>query len=252
MSEYPSEGDLVIIKVKNIENYGVFVELIEYDKEGFIHVSKITSGWVKNIRSHVSEGQLRVASVMKVDRQKDLIDLSMRKVSPAQEKRRMDEWKRVKHSMKVFNRACTSLKENFDQASKETLPKLETEYEDLYSALEACSLEGVAALKNVNISDKWKKALTEEAKKSISPPSVEIRGTLTMKIYSPDGADIIKKIGDKISSKQVDLKYISAPEYLLSIKATDYPQAENILEKTLKQVEESVKSSKGEYEFKRE
>jgi translation initiation factor 2 subunit 1 len=252
MPEYPAEGELVLCKIKSIEKYGVFAELLEYNKEGFIHVSKITSGWVKNIRSHVSEGQLRVASVIKVDKQKNLIDLSMRKVNPTQERRKMDEWKRNKHAMKVFTRACTALNEKFDDAVKEIVPQLEKEHGDLYAAFEACSLEGVAALKNTKASEKWKKALVEEAKKSISKPSVSIRGKLIMTFYSPNGAELIKDVGQKITSDQVELKYISAPEYLLSVTATDYPTAEKMLEEALKHVEKAVKSAGGAYEFKRE
>ncbi|MCD4739839.1 S1 RNA-binding domain-containing protein [archaeon] len=251
MEEYPEEGDHVIVKVKNIERYGVFVDLVEYKKEGFVHVSKITSGWVKNIRSHVSEGQLRVASVLKVDREKQLIDLSMRKVSPTQEKRTMDDWKRQKHAMKVFNHACTTLGENFEE-SKKLLPPIEEKYGDLYTALETATLDGTNTFKDVQISENWKKVLVEEAQKSISKPSVEIRGTLTLQFYTSNGAEKIRELGDTVTTENVSVKYISAPDYLLTVTARDYITAEKFLSKAMKQIEETTKKNKGEYKFKRE
>lgn len=252
MTEYPSEGDLVICRIKSIENYGVFVDLVEYEKEGFIHISKITSGWVKNIRSHVSEGQLRVASVVKVDKQKDLIDLSMRKVGPVQEREKMAEWKRYKHAIKVFKRICGSINEDYEKAAKDIMPKLQLEYGDLYSALEACVLEDKDALKNIKISEKWKKAIIEQAKSSISPPSVNIKGTLTLQFFSPNGAETLRALGKEVNTDNIQLSYISAPDYSLIVTSSDYNKAESLLDETLKKVEKTVNANKGKFSFKRE
>jgi len=252
MNEYPREGELVVCKVKRIENYGVFVDLLEYNKEGFVHISNIASGWVKNIRSHVSEGQLRVGYVIKVDRSKDLIDVSFRKVRPNQERRKMEEWKKSKHAMKIFNKVCSALGENFTESVREIIPPIEEEYGDLYSALEACTLDGVKALDGIKIPDKWKKALVEEAKRSIKPPSVEISGILKMQFHSSNGIEQIKQVAKEISSDNVSLSYVSAPEYLLTVTARDYPTAEKILKDVLERAEKQVKMYGGKFEFKRE
>jgi translation initiation factor 2 subunit 1 len=47
--DYPEVGDLVVCTVKNIKDFGVIVTLDEYEgKEGFIHISEISSGWIKD------------------------------------------------------------------------------------------------------------------------------------------------------------------------------------------------------------
>ena len=65
--EWPNEGELIVGTVYKVVNYGAFANLEEYaGKEAFIHISEVSSGWVKNIRDHVRENQKIVARVLRV------------------------------------------------------------------------------------------------------------------------------------------------------------------------------------------
>ena len=67
----PSEGELVVALVREVKQNGAYVDLEEYEGiEGFIFIGEIASGWVKNIRSIVREGQRVVAKVIKVKKDK--------------------------------------------------------------------------------------------------------------------------------------------------------------------------------------
>ncbi len=46
--------------------------------EGLLHVSEISSSWIRNIRDFVREGQKMVLKVLRVDLEKGHIDLSLR------------------------------------------------------------------------------------------------------------------------------------------------------------------------------
>ncbi|MEM0346916.1 MAG: S1 RNA-binding domain-containing protein, partial [Thermoplasmatales archaeon] len=49
--ENPEVGDIVVCTVKEVRDFGVVCTLDEFNnKEGFIHISEITSGWIKYIR----------------------------------------------------------------------------------------------------------------------------------------------------------------------------------------------------------
>ena len=75
--EYPDEGEFVIGTVIKVQNYGAFVILDEYpDREGFIHIAEIASGWVKRIRNHIKEKQKVVCKVMSIDTSKGHVDQS--------------------------------------------------------------------------------------------------------------------------------------------------------------------------------
>ena len=56
-SEWPEAGDLVIVTVETVMDYGAYAELDEFDKLGLLHVSEISSFKVRNIRDCVRERQ---------------------------------------------------------------------------------------------------------------------------------------------------------------------------------------------------
>ena len=79
--EWPERGDLVIATIDSITTYGAYVELEEYGKKGLLHVSEISSSWIRNIRDFVREGQKIVLKVIRVKSEKGHIDVSLRRVT---------------------------------------------------------------------------------------------------------------------------------------------------------------------------
>ena len=78
------QGDFLIARVAEVKNYGAVLNLIEYEGEqGFVHISEVTSGWIKYIRDFIREGQMVVCKVLKskAEAKRGMIDLSIRQVS---------------------------------------------------------------------------------------------------------------------------------------------------------------------------
>ena len=50
----------------------------------------------------------------------------------------------------------------------------------------------------------------------------------------------------------IEIKYIGAPRYLISVKAPDYKIAESEMKKAIEKAKEHITKFKGECEFKRE
>ena len=69
---WPEEGELLVCTVKNVRENGAYLTLDSYEgKEGFVFIGEVAAGWVKNIRSHVREGQRVVAKVIEVKKDKE-------------------------------------------------------------------------------------------------------------------------------------------------------------------------------------
>ncbi|MFH0986427.1 MAG: translation initiation factor IF-2 subunit alpha [Candidatus Micrarchaeota archaeon] len=251
--EWPRAGDLVIVKIKRITNYGAGADLVEYPgKEGFIHVSQVASSWVKNIHSFVSEGQLRVAKVKKMDPRNNSLDLSLKEVSKNQEKQKNEDFKREKKADKLFEKICKDFKADFKVSYDTIVPVLDAEFGDLFSAFENASIYGAEAFNEVNIPDKWKEAIVKCGETSIKPQVVQISGIFSINSNAPDGVDVIKKSllkAEKIAG--VKLEYISAPKYKIIVSAIDYPVAEENLKKATEAVLVEVKKSKCQGAFER-
>ncbi len=71
------EGAMVQGKIVRIENYGVFVDF-GGERPGMVHVSELTNGFVRSPSDVVSIGDEVEARVLKVNRGKRQIDLSMK------------------------------------------------------------------------------------------------------------------------------------------------------------------------------
>jgi len=90
----PEEGELVVASITTVKQNGAYVTLDEYPRiEGFIFIGEIASGWVKNIRAFVREGQRVICKVMKTRRDGTSLELSLKSVSEERRRDRLQEWK---------------------------------------------------------------------------------------------------------------------------------------------------------------
>ena len=81
-SRLPSEGEILIATVKQVFDYGSYVTLDEYGGlQAFLPWSEVSSKWVKNIRDVLKENRKVVVKVIRVDRRKGTVDVSLKKVT---------------------------------------------------------------------------------------------------------------------------------------------------------------------------
>ena len=251
-SDLPSKGEMVVVRIKRITGHGAFAELLEYPgKEGFIHISQIASSWVKNIRSHVKEGQVRVAVVTYVDPSKNIIDISLRSIKPNQEKRKINEWKREKKADNLLRLIAKEMGTDLLNAYKIAGWKLEDEYGEVYAAFEEIAIEGEKALDGIDIPDDWKKVIVKYAKEYVEPPKVEIKGNIELSFPGSGGVDKLKEALKILRDAGLNVVYQGAPKYFVKLESPDYKRAESILKEALEKVEKFVKKNNGQFSFER-
>lgn len=250
IDEWPAKGELVIAKVKNLEPYGCFVELLEYQKEGMVHISEISSRWVKNIRNFVKPGRQVVLKVLQVDQARNRIDLSLKKVTDQEKGKKLEEWNRENRAEKLLERAGKELNKSLEEAYQEAGDLLIEEYYTLYKGLEEAALRGKEALEEAGLPKEWVNALAKIAKQEIKIPEKEIKGILKLKTYEPNGIELIKKGLGKVANG-IKITYISAPRYRITARAKQYKVAEEKLNQAIKQLEKEFKG-KVMLEFERE
>lgn len=75
-------GAIVEGKVTGLTDFGAFVEL-EGGETGMVHISEVSSSYVKNIRDHLKEGQTVKVKVINIG-DNGRINLSIKKAEPQQ------------------------------------------------------------------------------------------------------------------------------------------------------------------------
>ncbi|MGQ4833310.1 MAG: translation initiation factor IF-2 subunit alpha [Candidatus Asgardarchaeia archaeon] len=256
---YPEEGELVIATVTNIKPYGAYVTLDEYDNlEGMVHISEISTTWVKNIRNHVREGQKIVAKVLRVIPEKNQIDLSIRRVTKQQKVLKIQSWKRMQKAKKILELVAERLGKKKEEAEK-VYWLLQRKYEETYSSFEMALEKGKKVFLDAGLDEDWAKELYEIIKTQVKIPKVEISGTITLQTTAPNGVDLIKealsealKISKKVPGTTTKIYTLGAPNYKVEVVAKEYRDAENLLKEITTFIESYSKENNIAYSFKRE
>ncbi len=85
-----NEGDILEGEVVRVENFGAFVD-VGAERPGMVHVSELADGYVKSPSDVVKVGQKVQVRVLKVNRKKRQIDLSMKSPEERIERVQSDE-----------------------------------------------------------------------------------------------------------------------------------------------------------------
>lgn len=257
-SGWPEPGELVVGEVDEIESFGVFVDLKEYgEKQGLIHVSEVASGWIKNVRDHVSEGQTVVCKVLDVDEDAQQIDLSLKDVNNHQRSDKIQEWKNEQKADKWLQLAFGD--ELSDDQYRDIVGEILDAYDTLYDSFEQAAIHGREALADVDLTDEELEAIVEIARENVSVPYVTVAGYIDLECADESGVDAIKDAlkaaegnGEVPDEVELEVTYVGAPEYRIRVKAPNYKTAENELEASAGRAEAAISERGGTIDFHRE
>jgi translation initiation factor 2 subunit 1 len=252
---FPENGELVVCTVKSVKNFGAFVSLDEYDdKEGFIHVRDIATGWVKYIRDFIREGQKVVCKVLGVDSTKGHIDLSLKSVNEHQKREKVQQWKNEKKAEKLVEIIAERMSISVDDAYTMFGNELLGEYETLYGAFESVVADTDEFL--AEFSGEWTGTFVEVAKENVTPPFVQIDGILEMQSPAPNGVVLIKdallKALDAADGDDVSIHCVGSPKYRIVITASEYKDAEDTMKRISAVAIDTLVAAGGTAALKRE
>ncbi len=245
----PEWGELVLCTVDRITPFAAWCKLDEYDGEGMIHVSEVSGKWVHDIREFVKPKKQYVAKVVKVDYQKNVINLSLKRVSLHDEKAKLNSYRRSQRAEKMLELAGKELGKTLEQSYEEVGFLLQEKFGELYVAFE----EGKESKENLTkkgVSSQWADAIADILEKNFQEKEIIIKADLELKSYEPDGIKKIKEILKDIEKKTgATIKYISAPKYRIEIIAKDPKTTEKKLVHELDKVVEEMKNGEANYKL---
>jgi translation initiation factor 2 subunit 1 len=253
----PDEGELVLATVKDITAHGVYVSLDEYGKlRAFLHISEIATGWVRDIERYAKPGQKIVLKVIRVNRGRREIDLSLRQVSGEERKAKVIEVKKTEKAATIMD-ALKSRLSGDEQALRSFQDAILSQYDSLYDGLEDIARRGQKAIQKLGLDAQRGEMLETIAKEKITVPIVEVRGVLDLRVKTSDGIEVIKsalRTGEdiKTSGVQVKVTYLGTPRYRLTVRAENYKVAERALQSALEKIKTIIEKNKGKFGFVRE
>ena len=248
---WPQMGEMLVCTISSVKQNGVYVDLDGYPgKEGFIFIGEVASGWVKNIRSHVREGQRVVTKALKVRRDRQSIELSIKMVSEERRRDALQRWKNEQRANQLLR--IVGERSNWDDEKlKATSEELIETFGTLYSSFEESAIDN-EALANEGIEGDWTTLFIETAIENIIPDSVVIRAVAEIEIHAAVGIEAIRSTlteVEKCSSKSDEVEiccyYDGAPEYRIELTAPDWDIAEKNWEKVESTISDNITDDVG-------
>ncbi|MFC6961784.1 translation initiation factor IF-2 subunit alpha [Halocatena marina] len=255
---WPDPGDLVVGRVDEIEDFGVFVDLLEYtDRRGLVHISEVASGWIKNIRDHVNTGETVVCKVLDVDESAQQIDLSVKDVNDHQRSEKIQEWKNEQKADKWMTLAFGEdvSDEQYGTVANELLSVFGT----LYEGFEQAAIHGEDTLSETDLTDEEITTIVDTARENVSVPYVTVTGYVHLRSSNPNGVDDVRAAlesaegnGEVSDEVELGVTYVGSPEYRIKVRAPSYKVAEDELTETVERARAVIEERGGTAEFHRE
>ncbi|MDE1868575.1 MAG: S1 RNA-binding domain-containing protein [Candidatus Micrarchaeota archaeon] len=245
----PKVGSLVIANVSKITKFGAYCRLPEYnDLEVFLPLREISSGWIKNIREFIHEGQKLVCLVSFYDKDKNTIDVSLKKVTPKNSKEKIRAYNLEKRLGALFAQAIKMSGERKDKdlISQKAIAEFQT-----YTNLMDHATNNTPEFVGSTMSKKLKESIIKVLEANKKQKHFIVSYILKLSTYNTlSGAAELRGIFSDVKRLGIDAKYIGSPRYRLVAEGDDYSQAEDKIKKASEIIREKLK--KGEFEMEKE
>ena len=251
----PEVGEVVLCTVRKILYHSVFVSIEDYEgREGLVHISEVSPGRIRNLRDFVREGKIIVCKVLRVNSQKNQIDLSLRRVNLAQRKNKLEEVAFEKKAEKLLEVFAEQTKRDKVKLIAEIGSKASSGYPSFYECFTDVAETGESILADLGVEKKLAAELAKVIQEKVRKSSVSVSGVLMLRCSAPDGVSVIKNaiIKAKNVVEGVEVSYLGAPRYKVTSESADYKSAEEKLSKIVESVKKDVEKGKGFFEFKKD
>ncbi|MCC6043669.1 MAG: translation initiation factor IF-2 subunit alpha [Desulfurococcales archaeon] len=255
----PDVGELVVGTVRTVMDMGAYLELDEYGGlQAFLPWSEATSRSVRSIEDVVREGQRVVVKVIRVDRVKKHVDVSLKRVMEGERRRKMAFYKRYVKAASLITLLAEKLGRSVDEAYRDVLWKLEDAYGDPMVGLERAVLEGEQALRSSGIPEYWVEPLLDIARTHVEVKVVRVSGILTVRSTASDGLyrvrSFLLKVRELFEGEpkiKARLYTVGAPRYRVDVEGHDFKTLESTLKRVLEEAAREAEKLGLEFNFER-
>lgn len=226
----PEENEIVLCQVTKIFPNSVFVDLLEYNQSGMIHISEVSPGRIRNLREFVSVDRQIVCKVLRIDQQKGHIDLSLRRVNSTDRQEKLEDIKQELKAEQLVKNLAKKLQRPVEQIYQELKGPILKKYPYFYLCFKDVAT-GKANLLETGVSQQLADELSVMIMEKFRPPKFIFSGEIHLQTYHADGVERIRNILARISqvASTISLRYLGGGRYKYDLEAPDYKPAEKYL-----------------------
>lgn len=250
-SRFPEVDELVMVQVKQIQEMGAYVKLLEYDNiEGMILLSELSRRRIRSIQKLIRVGRNEVVVVMRVDKEKGYIDLSKRRVSAEDVIKCEERYVKSKTVHSIMRHVAEKSGNDVDALNEMVAWPLYKKWGHAFEAFKVSITEPERVFGELDIPADILEDLRANIARRLTPQPVKVRADLLLTNFAFSGILAIQAAlaaGEALSTPEIPIKIrlVAPPLYVMISNTTDKQGAIDLLEKAVEVIGEVISKEEG-------
>jgi len=267
-AEFPEVDDVVVVQVKRIVEMGAYVSLLEYNgREGMMLLSELSKRRIRSVSKLLKVGRTEFCMVLRADHEKGYIDLSKRRVEPADAKIKEEKFANAKAVHGIMRHVATQHGIAVDDlCMKVSWPLYNNKkFVDAHEAFKKHVNEEINMWELVDWTqpgtdltphaEKLKADIEICLKRRLITQALRMRAKVDVSCSEFEGIDAIKESllkAMEASTEECDVKaqLIACPTFMLTCTCRDKTLGFETLNKALDLVKTAIESKGGEFQVR--
>lgn len=255
-NKYPSLDEVVMVKVKSVEDIGAYVTLLEYGGiEGMIALSELTRRKIRSLAQVLQVGKIEPVCVLEVNEDKGYIDLSRRKLLPNEAEECRENYGNYKSLVTIMNYVSSKFPEiEWEDFMERALWSIDDKYQCGYRAYKMSLKERPEIWDEIDLPDNVKDELKRQIFLKLKPNNMKIQIDFEITCNSYEGILGIQyalRAGLKYSNEKCPFKIVlvASPKYKLWVNSSDFEETDKVFQEVVNEINSKIIEKKGEFKI---
>lgn len=265
-AEFPELEDIVVVQVKRIVDMGAYVSLLEYDgQEGMMLLSELSKRRIRSVSKLLRVGRTEICMVLRVDKEKGYVDLSKRRVDPADATRKEEEFAKAKAVHGIMRHVAAMNEVEVEELCLKVSWPLYAKHKDAHEAFRKHINEEINLWDELDFSqpgedltakqEKIKADIDVHLRRRLVQQTIRLRAKIEVSCSEYEGIDAVKEAlmkGLELEKEDCEMKInlVAHPLFVLTCTCKDKPRGFEAIEGCMKVVQEAIEARGGVFEIK--
>lgn len=256
--QFPEPDDVVMVVVKEIQEMGAYVHLLEYNNaQGMIMLSELSRRRIRSVNKLIRVGRQEVVAVVRVDHDKGYIDLSKRRVAPEDAVKMEEKWNKARSVHSIMRHIAETVDTDVEELYVRWGWPLYKKYGHAYDAFRASVTDAAGVLAGLDIKDAEREELEKNVKLRLTVQPMKLRADIEVTCSRFEGVDAVRAAltaGEASSDETmpIKIKLVAPPLYVVTTSALRKADGITALNKVLAVVEKEILARHGKYKLVKE
>lgn len=255
-NEFPEADDVVVVLVKEIQDMGGYVHLMEYNNcQGMIMLSELSRRRIRSVNKLLKVGRQEVAAVVRVDKEKGYIDLSKRRVAPEDIAKIEEKWNKSRTVHSIVRHVAETLSIDAIELYKRWGWPLYRKYGHAFDGFRVAVTDPDTVFEGLDISEQERAELLRNIVRRLTPQPIKLRADIEVTCFQFEGIDAVKAAltaGEATGTEEfpIKIKLVAPPLYVVTTSSLHKDEGIGALNVALSVVKKEIISRKGKFVMK--